>query len=319
MKKLNICIIGGSGFIGTHLVRQLNDHGHLVTIFDKHKSAAFPRQCTLGDVRDQQAVTAAVSGQDVIVNLAAEHRDDVRPESLYFDVNVGGATHVCEAARQAGIKRIIFTSTVALYGLNSGRPTEESPIRPFNAYGQSKHEAEGVYKSWVHEQPERSLTIVRPVVVFGENNRGNVFNLLAHIREKRFLMVGKGDNRKSMAYVANVVDFLEFCLEQPPGLNTYNYADSPDMTTQELISIAREAFGQKSMPLSLPYWLGLSGGIFFDAVARVINRPLPISAIRIRKFCAETTVSADKAIQRGFRARFTLAEGLQTMIASEFR
>src|SRR6185437_10244182 len=93
-----IVVIGGSGFIGTHLVSRLVELGRDVGIFDKAPSAAHADLVRLGDVRDEAALSSVLAGADCIVNLAAEHRDDVRPESLYFDVNVGGAKNIVRAA-----------------------------------------------------------------------------------------------------------------------------------------------------------------------------------------------------------------------------
>ncbi len=135
---MHIVITGGSGFIGTHLVRRLLDEGHDVRIFDKRPSEAFPDLVTLGDVRDQEAMTTALQGADVVYHLAAEHHDDVRPISRYYEVNAGGAENLVAACENNGVNRIIFTSTAAVYGLDEGEADESSPETPFNDYGKSK-------------------------------------------------------------------------------------------------------------------------------------------------------------------------------------
>jgi GlcNAc-P-P-Und epimerase len=315
---MNICVVGGSGFIGTHLVRQLIICGHRVNILDKAQSTTFPELCTVGDVRDLEALRAAFAGIDAVVNLAAEHRDDVRPEHLYFDVNVGGAENICVAAREHDVRRIIFTSTVAIYGLNAGCPSEDSEPRPFNAYGKSKSEAEQAFRSWADEDPRRCLRIVRPVVVFGEGNRGNVHNLFLQIRAQRFIMVGDGQNKKSMAYVANLVDFLVSLLMDRSGVEIYNYLDVPDMSGSELVLTARKLFRVNSRLIKLPYSVGLAGGAIIDILARATGRRFPVSAVRIRKFCAETTVSGQKVRERGFRPKYSLYEGIVRTIHSDF-
>ena len=75
---------------------------------------------------------------------------------------------------------------------------------------------------------KKTLVIIRPTVVFGEGNRGNVFNLMNQIAKNRFMMVGSGTNRKSMAYVENVAAFLEYSLSFQSGLHVHNYVDKPD-------------------------------------------------------------------------------------------
>jgi GlcNAc-P-P-Und epimerase len=90
-------------------------------------------------------------------------------------------------------------------------------IAPFNEYGRSKYQAEEVFRRWQQEDAnQRTLVIVRPTVVFGERNRGNVYNLLKQLASGHFVMVGKGPKYKSMAYVENVAAFLEHALSFGP-------------------------------------------------------------------------------------------------------
>ena len=135
---MNILITGGSGFIGTRLVDVLLKEHHSIKIYDKVISTKYPELTTKADVRDKQTLIDACKGIDVIYNLAAEHADDVMPISLYQDVNIRGATNVVEAAKVNGIKKMIFTSSVAIYGLNKGTPDESMKSQPFNEYGRTK-------------------------------------------------------------------------------------------------------------------------------------------------------------------------------------
>jgi nucleoside-diphosphate-sugar epimerase len=315
---MKIVITGGSGFIGTCLAESLLRDGHDVVIFDKCHSKAFSERCIVGDVRKIDVFEKALQGAETVYHLAAEHADDVRPASLYYDVNVGGASNLVSIATKRDIKRIIFTSTVALYGLNVGIPNESSPVQPFNDYGKSKYEAEEVFRGWADKDKDRCAVFVRPVVIFGEGNRGNVFNLLNQIATGKFFMIGKGQNKKSMGYVQNIASFLTMLSDHEPGVHIYNYADKPDLTTQELVSIALKSLNRENSITRIPYWAGLAGGYCFDVLARLTGRNYPISSIRIKKFCANTQVSADKVQQSGFRPHFTISDGLERMIKVEF-
>ena len=316
---LRVLVIGGSGFIGSRLIPVLQSRGHEVRNFDQVTSRAVEGITTLGDVTDAEALTKAAAGHDVIVNLAAAHRDDVRPVSLYDTVNVGGARAVAAAATRNGIDRILFTSTVAIYGLDKNDAAEDSVPEPFNNYGRTKLEAEQVLRAWAGEKPARSLVIVRPSVVFGEGNRGNVYNLARQVSSGRFLMVGQGANHKSMTYVGNIVEYLADVLASPPGIHTSNYADKPDLSTRELVDVLRAATNiTGSGRIRLPLAVGLAAGHTLDLVARISRRTFPISAIRIRKFVADTTVNTDRLASTGYRPRFELSEGIRRTIEAEF-
>jgi len=316
---MKIFVVGGSGFIGTRLLETLNEQGYEFTNFDRHVSTRFPEQSVPGDVRSAEELAKASVGHDAIINLAAEHRDDVSPLSLYTEVNVGGAHALVSAAEANGINRIVFTSTVALYGLDKNNAAEDSVPEPFNEYGRSKLAAEGVFTLWANADAARSLAIVRPSVVFGEGNRGNVYNLAKQVSSGRFLMVGKGENKKSMSYVGNIVGYIASRLEAPTGIEIRNFADKPDLSTNELISILRDEMNVHAAGnLRLPLGLGIAAGYVFDAAAKITRRTFPISAVRIRKFAADTTVNTDRLRDSGYTATFSLHEALKRTLASEF-
>ena len=157
--QTRVDVVGGSGFIGTRLIRRLKANSHLrLTIIDKVCSRSFPDISLIGDVREINQLRECLSDNAVIVNLAAEHRDDVRPVKLYDDVNVGGARNICAVAREKNVKTILFTSSVAVYGFAPVGTDESGKIAPFNDYGRTKYEAEQVFNAWQAEAPVRRRT-----------------------------------------------------------------------------------------------------------------------------------------------------------------
>jgi len=314
-----VVVLGGSGFIGTRLTGLLREQGVPVRIGDQRQSEAFPELWTACDVRQLESLDEVVRGASAIINLAAEHRDDVRPISRYHEVNVDGAAQVCEAARRAGVGKVIFTSSVAVYGFQPRPVDEEGPFEPFNDYGRTKLEAEGVYKAWAAEDPARSLVIVRPTVVFGEGNRGNVYNLLHQIASGRFMMVGSGKNVKSMAYVGNIAAFVAHTLRLGRGVHILNYVDGPDMNTRDLVALVWQSLGKAGGPRRIPQPVAMFGGHVLDFVARISGRTFPVSAIRVRKFCESTQFRAERVAATGFAPPYSLSEGLRRTIQFEFR
>lgn len=315
---MKVAIIGGAGFIGTALAVRLAASGVAFGIVDKRASAGFPAACRVADICDVAALGRAVEG-DALVHLAAEHRDDVLPLSRYDAVNVEGTRNVCAVAEALGIGTIIFTSTVAVYGFAPEGTGEDGAIAPFNAYGRTKFAAEEVLREWQARGQGRSLVIVRPTVVFGPGNRGNVFNLLRQIGSGAFVMVGRGENRKSVAYVQNVAAFLQAALGFGPGVHVYNYVDKPDLSMNQLVSHVRLTLkGRRGVGVRLPGALGMALGHLADGVAKLTGRRLPISAIRVRKFMATTSFASAAHGVPGFRAPYTMAEGLEVTLQRDF-
>ena len=173
-------------------------------------------------------------------------------------------------------------------------------------------------RAWAAEAPlTRSLTIIRPTVVFGAGNRGNVYTLFRQLALGRFLMVGRGENRKSLAYIDNLVAFLIHTAQLGPGVHLFNYVDGPDMTMRDLVSLARKTLHAKSgTGPSVPLVLGMALGHMADALAAITGRTLPISAMRLRKFTRTTTFTS--RAHHGFTAPVSLHEGLQRTLRAEF-
>lgn len=318
---MNVCVIGGSGFIGTHLIKSIAAN-HTVFNIDKQAPmvASYDEvEYIKADIRDYESLKIAFPNNvDCVILLAAEHRDDISPTSLYYDVNVGGTHNVLKVMAEKGVEHIIFTSSVSVYGLNKNNPDELSGTDPFNHYGKSKLQAEEVLRRWFdNDRNGKSLIIVRPTVTFGPGNKGNVYNLLKQIASGKFVMVGRGRNKKSMAYVENVAGFISHCLDKKfKGYHLFNYIDKPDLATKELVHHAEIALNKKIIPIKIPYIIGYSGGVFLDLVSKITKKKFSISAVRVKKFCATTQFDSVTIQTTNYKPRKTLAEGLEITIKS---
>ncbi|MBC3864190.1 NAD-dependent epimerase/dehydratase family protein [Undibacterium jejuense] len=319
IQREQFAVIGGSGFVGSRLSKRLAENGDQFCILDKVQSSSFPDVTKITDVRDVESLKKNIPESSIIFNLAAEHRDDVTPISLYDDVNVGGAKNICDAARLKGVDKIIFTSTVAVYGFAPIGTDESGVIAPFNDYGRTKYEAEKIFVAWQQEQPEkRTLIIIRPTVIFGEKNRGNVYNLLKQISSGRFLMVGDGENRKSMAYVENISAFLHYVTNFKPGIHTYNYVDKPDFTMNHLVMTVNRMLGRKGkIKFRVPFSLGFAAGKIFDLLAWLTNKKFAVSSIRVKKFCSNSVYNTAVS-ESGFVPPVSMVSALEGTVKYEF-
>lgn len=109
-----ICIIGGSGFVGSHLIPLLKEN-HNIQIIDKKISEIYPKLSVLCDIRNPVLLNELLHGCEIVIHLAAEHSDDVSPVSLYYDVNVQGTKNILNAMEACDCRNLIFASSVAIW------------------------------------------------------------------------------------------------------------------------------------------------------------------------------------------------------------
>ena len=310
-----IYILGGDGFLGKSLQN----------IFSK-KNLSFK----VGDISNKINSSSYLDITDIdtfnkhddfstIINLAAEHKDNVKPISKYFDVNVEGAKNVCKYAEEKNINKIIFVSSVAVYGFSNSTIGETGEINYFNEYGRTKYLAEKVYEDWyLKDQAKRCLIIIRPTVIFGEGNRGNVYNLMKQISQKKFLMIGNGKNIKSIAYVHNVSEFIHFSLSFASGFKLFNYSDLPDYDMNSLVTKIQKTINNNiNISFRLPVFFAILIGKAFDFLSFILKKDFAISEIRIKKFISSSQFKS-RAISDGFEPTYSLDDALEKTIKSEF-
>ncbi|MBM3176595.1 MAG: NAD-dependent epimerase/dehydratase family protein [Bacteroidetes bacterium] len=317
-----VAVLGGSGFIGKSFLKRLkSSKNYNVVSFDKVPLSGLDVVSEVGDIRDQNDLKRFFSNHNphIVIILAAEHGDNVSPRSLYWDVNVEGSRKIAEIANQHRVKKIIFVSSVAVYGFAPIGTDENGIINPYNEYGRTKFEAETLFVKWQNSDPDsHSLLILRPTVVFGEGNRGNVFNLFRQIRSGNFVMVGRGRNRKSLAYVENLTAFLEYCLGLNFKYRVFNFVDKPDFEMTGLVSQIREILGMDSkISFRIPFWLGYLLGRSLDLISLFTGKKFAVSGIRVLKFCSNSVFSTSLN-ETGFQAPFPIDQALQRTIYYEF-
>lgn len=316
---MKYCITGGSGFIGAYFCRRLAGDGHQLTIFDLiEPPAGTPHDRSVqGDVRDPDACRDALEGCDRVVHLAAAHHDFGIEDETYFSVNEAGTKVLSDAMDERGVRSICFYSTVALYG-DAPRPHEETTEpRPNSPYGASKLAGEGVLQAWAERGDGRRCLVIRPTVTFGPSNFANMYSLIRQIHGGKFLLVGKGENIKSLSYIENILEATLYLMERDglPAFDVYNYVEKPDMTSREISTTIYGALGRRVPRLCIPLWSALLAATPFDLVIALTGKNIPISTARVKKlFDTQTKFESDKVRQAGFEPRVPLDEGIRRMV-----
>jgi nucleoside-diphosphate-sugar epimerase len=315
---MKIFITGHTGFIGQFLTKKLAKKNHTVIGLDlKPPSEDQARICQsfTGSILSREDLSKSVRGADLTISLAAEHHDFGVKRDDYFKVNVEGTGLLLDVASHEGINKLIFYSSVAVYG-NQKNPTDENTLpAPNNPYGASKLDAEKVIEKWVAADKRRSAIIIRPTVIFGPNNFANMYNLIDKIYRKKFIFVGKGENIKSVAYVENLVDATVFLIDElKPGIQILNYVDEPQLTIAQTVDIISGYMLHRVPKIKIPLFVAVSFGSIFDLLAKITGHNFPITGARMKKFATSTHHTADKIRQLGFKQNVELKEGFRRMV-----
>ena len=314
---MKILICGSSGFIGTQLVQLLAAKGHYLVGLDlvaplTHSGLSEYYQ---SDIRNREDTLRAMRGIECVVNLAAKHHDFGITRREYLETNKRGSRRLLESIDQVGIRKYLFTSSVAVYGNGQQQVDETAELQPSSPYGVSKLGAEKVTKKWAEADSTRSAVIIRPTVVFGEGNLANMFNLIRMIDKGWYFQFGSGEVLKSLSYVKNLVGALLFCLEHmTAGCRTFNYVDKDDLTVRQTVGIIANELQRKTPSRTFPLWLGTGLGGLFDAAGFCLGRNLRISASRVKRLATPSHFAAQAIRDCGFVARYSLDEGLRNMV-----
>lgn len=314
MSKKNALVLGGAGFIGSHLLKSLAESGE----YDAIVSADIgePRFVVDGvqykhvDVR-QPLADDLCPGATEIYNLAAVHTTPGHEDWEYFYTNVLGATHCCDYARRTGCERIVFTSSISVYGASEELKDETSPLEPDSAYGRSKLCAEEIHTQWLNEATDsRRLIVARPAVIYGYTERGN-FTRLAHAMAKgRFFFPGRKDTIKACGYVEDLVRSFRFGLERNEKHLTYNFAHMERFSTEDICDTFTDVAGYRKVKLVAPMQLMMLGGLAFEVLGKLGLRT-SINRARIQKLYKSTNIVPQKLRDMGFQYRYGLKQSLQ--------
>lgn len=280
MKK--ILITGATGFVGRHLcARLLMEEGVAV----RGSVRATGTQARLVNGVDSVAIGPlgaatdwlhVLDGIDTVIHLAARVHvmDDPSADPLteFRKVNTEGTKHLAREAVRAGVKRLIFISSIKVNGEESLLPyTEDSPAQPTDPYGISKWEAEQALRL-IEAEAGLEVVIIRPTLVYGDGVKANFFNMMKAIYRGVPLPLASISNKRSLIYVGNLVDALATCAVHPAAAGkTFLVSDGEDVSSPELIRRTAIALGVPARLFPVPCSLIRLAGKLIGK-SEVVNR-----------------------------------------------
>lgn len=325
---MRILVTGATGFVGRHLVPALVKEGYVVRGTRRAgRSDSFregPQEwADLSDITSASEWLGAAEDVDAVIHLAGLAHQigpgaEIR-ESEYQRANAGGSERLAEAAKRAGVRRVIMISSIAVLGPYDGTPfTEASPALPETAYGRSKLEGErAVQRILISGQTDWS--IIRPPLVYGPGNPGNMARLLGLIDRGLPLPLGRLDARRSYLYAGNLVDLLTRCVTHPgASRRVFLVDDGKPIETRELIRQLAVYAGKPARLFPVPLSVLRALGPLGDQLERLTGRSMGINTYSIDRLLGSLVIDS-RAVQNalGWSPPFSQEAGFRRTVQPE--
>jgi nucleoside-diphosphate-sugar epimerase len=333
--NLRTCVIfGGTGCIGTHIakhlleytqvehiyladIRPLRNENHVKPLLRWMESVdgALPRVLYIPcDVRLPLDAIPLPQQADLIINLAAVHREPGHEPNEYYETNLPGAEHICAYATHAGCFRVVFTSSISPYGSSDAARNEDSLPIPETAYGGSKLVAEKIHTAWQHANPDRRLIVLRPGVVFGPGEHANVARLVRSLNRGYFVYMGNRSTRKAGIYVKELCHVLQFALEHQDKTGApvllWNVSMDPPPTLEDFVNAICATMKHRHPRWSVPRNLLVAASYPIAGIAQLFGIHTSVNPVRMRKLSQSTYIEPLRLREAGYRFQYTLEQAM---------
>lgn len=319
-----VLVTGAGGFLGSTLVNELCKLGVAVrgVLREPKRSSLLPPEVETiwSDIRDAQKMKQAVSGCDAVVHLAAKVHtiDKQSDEQDYEAVNVEGTRNVLDAAVGSGLRRVVFASSVKVFGEETSRCLDESwHPAPKTSYGRSKWLAEQLVSQYTTRHGLTAVSLRFPMV-YGPTLRGNLYQMIEAIDKGRFPALPRLSMVRSLLHIQNFVQAVLLCLRAPCFRRTaYIVADSNPYCVTDLYDWLRAGLGRSPARWRVPLWVLKGGAWGGDLLQLVSGVHVPLSSDRLTKLIGGAWFSAATITREfGYQPRHSFAETVPELIAS---
>lgn len=278
-----ILVTGATGFLGQHMVRRLFQDGYRIRCIIRDPTRASHLldqgvELVVGDLSSEDVANDAVEGVDAVVHAAGQLGGWGSRDS-YFRNNVTTTRNLLEASERHGMKRLIFVSSVAVYGIQPNRRiTEETPPRrESDPYCRTKLECERLVRQYV-DRHGLIATVLRPSIIFGPHDRRFVRRVAEQVRTGTFLAVGRRNQGPPLVYVRDIMDFAALVLSpQSTPFEVYNLSSPENVSWERIVEEFSAGLGVHSRIFRIPYRVAYAAGAvleFLWKAARASRPPL---------------------------------------------
>ncbi len=318
MGDSRIVITGATGFIGSRLALQAHRIGlDVVAAGREHLPIEAERanelraagvRLAIGKLQDPAYAHELVSGGSAIIHLAAAQHESGMPDAYFRDVNVLGTRVLLEAARDRGVRRFVYGSTIGVYGTSAdGVLDETSALRPDNIYTRTKLEAEQLVASFA---PHFETSVVRISETYGPSDF-RLLKLFRAIDRGHFVVVGSGLNQRQCLHVSGLTRALLLVAQHPLAVDqTFVIAGAESMTTNEMVHLIAAALDRRAPRLHAPLWPFKIAAAAFERLFPPLGIQPPLHRRRLDFFTKSFVFSTSKAqTLLGFQPEIDFATG----------
>ncbi len=278
-------VTGATGLLGSHIAEQLRKRGAAVVALTRPGSdTAFLDEigvkCVEGDLSEPASLAAAARGVDTIYHAAARV-GDWGPWEEFVRFSIDGTRNVLDAARSAGVRRLVHVSSISAYGhVNDPVVLDESAplgrcLSRWSYYSRAKVEAEKLV--WAaHQTGDVNVTVIRPSWLYGPRDRATLARLITAIRRRKIKLLGGGENRLNVVHAANVAEacVLAACSDRAAG-EAYNVCHDGVLTQRRYFNAIAAAIGEPEVTRRVPYGVAYRAAFLMECMGHLLKSTKP--------------------------------------------
>ena len=313
-------VTGGTGFIGSHVVRTLIEQGERVRVLLRKNSSAATLEhlgveLFYGDLTDKSSLDGVADHVSHVIHLAGLLGGSKIAEQRYWEVNVHGTANLLDQFRNKPLERFVYCSTTGVLGPISNPPADETwPLNPSNLYELTKSEAETLVRRYGQEGCIPAA-VIRPGLVYGPGNL-HLLGLFRMIQHGLFFLIGTGASLLDPVYIDDVVQGLLLGLYSPRAVGgTYIIAGERPVTVAELVHAVGRTLGKKPYRFRLPVGVAMGFARCFDWLGHALGFDPPLTVSRVRFLTENRACRIDRARKElGYHPAVDLEEGLRRTV-----
>ncbi|HWI20474.1 MAG TPA: NAD-dependent epimerase/dehydratase family protein [Vicinamibacterales bacterium] len=318
---MRVLVTGATGFTGGHLAQHLIHGGDEVRALVRPKSRArfdaspLPAKGVTafeGDLIDAPSLQRAVAGVDVVYHIAATYREAGQPDSAYRAINIEGTKHLLEAAKAAGVKRVVHCSTGGVHGHIANPPaTEDAPFNPGDVYQDTKLEAEQLARQF-GDANGLDVVVARPIGIYGPGDT-RFLKMFRGLARGNFPMIGNGRAFYHLTFIDDLVEGFRLCGTVPAAKGrTYILAGPRYTTLEQLVHLVAKELQVKPPRVHLPVWPFWTAGLLCEIVCVPLRIEPPIFRRRVDFYTKSRAFDTTRArTEIGFAPKIDLEEGIK--------